>query len=997
VRYYVKAVDNTGAFTFSPANAPNSSYSYTVYNRTLSPTIAEIRVSNANLQPQYMDSLFIFNGVVTATNQFGLYGPGNVQDGTAGICIYDATNFAKFDIEIGDSVRIYGWMGFYAGLTEIVDNPVGGNPNPSIVYLGQGTVTPLVVPVSGLNETNEGKLVKVQNCHFLVTGNFSGGTSGYNYYVVSGTDTFQVRIDESTNIPGSPIPVGDVDLVGVLGQYDNSSPYTSGYQLFPRFLSDILTTGNQPPAITNVLQTPTLVTPSDSVNITARITDDGGLTFTRIWWHEAPGGFVIFSEMFDDGLHGDGAAGDSVFGGYIPPQTLGTVIEYFIEAVDNNNQTSQNPAGGMTNPYTYTVVSGGVTTPILTVREVDSLYYPVNFGDLFTVRGIITSANQFGTTGPAHLQDATAGIAFYDGLVTSSGIAIGDSVELTAYVDFYNGLIQLADDPANANNDPVITILSSGNPVSYELIEPTQLNESYEGQLVRIDGVQFLTTGNFGSGVNYSVVSGADTFTVRIDNSTNIVGTPIPTELRDIIGCVQQYDNSSPYTSGYQLLPRTVNDFLVPPVISPIATARMNNPEGYPAYMDSMFIIEGLVTASTQYGTSGPAYMEDATGAIGLYDAPVTMFGNIGDIIRVTGWIGFYAGVTEIVDHPVSGIAPTVQIISTGNPVNPAVVVPDELDEDLEGRLVKVLNCAFLNIGTFTGNTNYYVACGPDTFVVRIDSDTQIQGNPIPVGPVDITGILGQYDTTTPYFSGYQLLPRFLTDISTPLSPLMITLIPDTLPIVIPATGGAFQYTINIQNFGTNPETFDGWIDLVKPNQQITLILNRPNITLAGTTVLIRFMTQNIPGWAPTGNYSYRGHIGDFPNTIVSESSFPFSKAGNDASGVEYSGGWDIYGWEDNSDGLINIEIPERYSLSQNYPNPFNPQTAIEFALPKASEVKLSVYDVSGRLVTILTEGTYQAGIYTMVWNGSNLASGVYFYELRAGEFSAIHKCVLMK
>jgi hypothetical protein len=389
--------------------------------------------------------------------------------------------------------------------------------------------------------------------------------------------------------------------------------------------------------------------------------------------------------------------------------------------------------------------------------------------------------------------------------------------------------------------------------------------------------------------------------------------------------------------------------------------------------------------------------MEDSTAGIGLYDAPVTMFGNIGDYIRVTGWIGFYAGVTEIVDHPVSGAAPTVEIISTGNPVEPVVAIPDELDEDLEGRLVKVLNCIFLNTGTFAGNTNYNVVSGTDTFVVRIDSDTQIQGNPIPVGPVDIAGILGQYDTTTPYFSGYQLLPRFFTDISTPVSPLLITLAPDTLPIVIPATGGTFSYDLTITNLGTTPETFDGWIDLVKPNQQIMLLILKPDITLNGGVTLFRQMSQNIPAWAPAGNYIYRGHIGDYPNTVVSESTFPFSKLAGDGPILEGAGGWDIYGWIDGNEDIIYPIIPDKFSLSQNYPNPFNPQTVIEFALPKASEVRLSVYDASGRLVSILTEGTYQAGIYTIVWNGSNIASGVYFYELRAGEFSAIHKCVFMK
>lgn len=78
-------------------------------------------------------------------------------------------------------------------------------------------------------------------------------------------------------------------------------------------------------------------------------------------------------------------------------------------------------------------------------------------------------------------------------------------------------------------------------------------------------------------------------------------------------------------------------------------------------------------------------------------------------------------------------------------------------------------------------------------------------------------------------------------------------------------------------------------------------------------------------------------------------------------------------------------------------PNPFNPATTLSFALPKASRVCLSVYDVSGRLVATLVDGWRDAGVHEVTFDGSSLASGVYIYRLQAGTYHASGKMVLMK
>jgi hypothetical protein len=93
----------------------------------------------------------------------------------------------------------------------------------------------------------------------------------------------------------------------------------------------------------------------------------------------------------------------------------------------------------------------------------------------------------------------------------------------------------------------------------------------------------------------------------------------------------------------------------------------------------------------------------------------------------------------------------------------------------------------------------------------------------------------------------------------------------------------------------------------------------------------------------------------------------------------------------------IDNGIPTNYSLSQNYPNPFNPTTNIEFALPKNSNVKLVVYDVLGKVVTELVNKDLNAGNYKFNFNASNLASGIYFYSLKAGDFVNVKKLMLLK
>lgn len=93
----------------------------------------------------------------------------------------------------------------------------------------------------------------------------------------------------------------------------------------------------------------------------------------------------------------------------------------------------------------------------------------------------------------------------------------------------------------------------------------------------------------------------------------------------------------------------------------------------------------------------------------------------------------------------------------------------------------------------------------------------------------------------------------------------------------------------------------------------------------------------------------------------------------------------------------ISTEIPAKYSLEQNFPNPFNPVTNIRFDITRSSQVSLKVYDAAGNEIAVLVNQALNAGTYNYDFDASNYPSGVYFYVLSAGEFTATKKMVLIK
>ena len=98
--------------------------------------------------------------------------------------------------------------------------------------------------------------------------------------------------------------------------------------------------------------------------------------------------------------------------------------------------------------------------------------------------------------------------------------------------------------------------------------------------------------------------------------------------------------------------------------------------------------------------------------------------------------------------------------------------------------------------------------------------------------------------------------------------------------------------------------------------------------------------------------------------------------------------------WVDQNTGHVYLS---EYKLSQNYPNPFNPSTIIEFQIPSSEFTTLKVYDILGKEVSTLVSRKLNSGNHTYTFDGRNLASGIYYFSIQAGEFQDVKKMILIK
>jgi hypothetical protein len=180
--------------------------------------------------------------------------------------------------------------------------------------------------------------------------------------------------------------------------------------------------------------------------------------------------------------------------------------------------------------------------------------------------------------------------------------------------------------------------------------------------------------------------------------------------------------------------------------------------------------VRGVATAGIHFGEEGPGYLQDSTGGVAIFggDFSKAVAAFIGPPnafeMEAIGGVTHFNGSLELIPY-------AVRRISVKPAITPQLVTTGQLaanGESLEGLLVKILGANIVS-GNFppTGaSSNLVIDDGSGPCNLRIDSDTDIDGQPTPVGKIDIIGIINQFDSTVPFTDGYQLLPRRMADIS---------------------------------------------------------------------------------------------------------------------------------------------------------------------------------------------------------------------------------------
>ena len=218
-----------------------------------------------------------------------------------------------------------------------------------------------------------------------------------------------------------------------------------------------------------------------------------------------------------------------------------------------------------------------------------------------------------------------------------------------------------------------------------------------------------------------------------------------------------------------------------------------------------------------------------------------------------------------------------------------------------------------------------------------------------------------------------------------------VGMIPDEYPIEV-EPGGQFGYTGFIRNPRNQPQSPDVWIMIDVPGYGILGPLYIiPDIYLDPGQAVGMHMRQDIPLYAPLGEYSYISFCGDYPDDICDSASFQFTVIPD-----KFSNHRDFW---DPSDGF-NSPVLYEYSeniLSNAYPNPFNSTTKIPFFLPTNDHVVLEIYNLNGQLVETIADEYLNAGNHHVSWDASAISSGIYFCRLKTGNKAYTKRMMLLK
>lgn len=205
---------------------------------------------------------------------------------------------------------------------------------------------------------------------------------------------------------------------------------------------------------------------------------------------------------------------------------------------------------------------------------------------------------------------------------------------------------------------------------------------------------------------------------------------------------------------------------------------------------------------------------------------------------------------------------------------------------------------------------------------------------------------------------------------------------------------------------GSGLGIFRRHIDKIIPTEltSFTASANNNNIELNWSTAtetnnqgfeierLQNYKIERLQEWEKIGFVQGHGTTTEIQTYFFSDKNLKPGSYSYRLKQIDYDG---TYAYSD----IVEVDVtgPKEFTLYQNYPNPFNPSTTIKFALPFESKVKISVYNLVGELVSVLLDKEIETGYHEVNFDASRLASGVYLYRIKAGEFVQTKKLILMK
>ena len=287
-------------------------------------TIGSIRGVNNDGVADSLNKVVRLRGVVSSVDFKAAGYTFHLQDATGGIVVYRSADLSNYTSPLrGDSLEVFGVLGQYNGLLQMVPDTIN--------LKAQNRPLPIPLVVTSLTEANEGKIVRMNGLTVTTWPSTWTGT-GQNIALSDGTNSIALRVVPLSGVWNRPQPTGTINVIGGLQQFDNSLPYTSGYQIFPSDTNDIIpvvqtnvsgiistnttwTVANSPYNVTNNLLVLTGVTltiqpgvivnisPSKTIQISGELNAIGTISDSIVFQNSSNGqpfGYIEFSDESKD-------------------------------------------------------------------------------------------------------------------------------------------------------------------------------------------------------------------------------------------------------------------------------------------------------------------------------------------------------------------------------------------------------------------------------------------------------------------------------------------------------------------------------------------------------------------------------------------------------------------------------------------------------------------------------------------------------------------------